>query len=282
MDMAVIGKRISEQRKKLGLTQEQLAEAIGVTPQAVSKWENGRNLPDIDNLFIIAEVLKLPYSALVDEVNNDAEISFRNRLFHEDNMYTRVKTTAQLEGMQNTLCALEFMRMKHEGQFRKGSKFATESVKYINHPLMMACHAFALGIKDDEIISAILLHDVLEDTDTKKNELPVSDEIKDIVELVTFKKLENMTKEESKAVYFDNIKNSEKACIVKVIDRCNNVSTMAGCFSREKLIQYCEETENYVIPLLGTIKYKYPKYSNAAFIIKYQIISLLESIKSLL
>ena len=282
MDMAVIGKRISEQRKKLGLTQEQLAEAIGVTPQAVSKWENGHNLPDIDNLFVIAEVLKIPYSVLVDETKFDVEISFRNRLFHEDNMYTRVKTTVQLENMSNSLKALDFMREKHEGQFRKGSKFATEEVKYINHPLIMACHAFALGIKDDEIIAAILLHDVLEDTDTLKSELPVSDEIKDIVELLTFEKLENCTKEESKAVYYDKIKTNKKACLVKAIDRCNNVSTMAGCFGREKLVQYIGETEEYIIPILDIIKYKYPEYSNAAFIIKYQIISLLESIKSLL
>ena len=62
MNMEIIGKRISTRRKKLGLTQEQLAEKAGVTAQAVSKWENGHNLPDIENLQIIANILKLPYS----------------------------------------------------------------------------------------------------------------------------------------------------------------------------------------------------------------------------
>ena len=35
-----IGRRIMENRKRLGLTQDQLAERLGVTAQAVSKWEN--------------------------------------------------------------------------------------------------------------------------------------------------------------------------------------------------------------------------------------------------
>ena len=38
--MDTLGKRIAYHRKNLGLTQEQLAEKLGVTPQAVSKWEN--------------------------------------------------------------------------------------------------------------------------------------------------------------------------------------------------------------------------------------------------
>ena len=282
MNTELVGKRISENRKKLGLTQEQLAQKINVSPQAVSKWENGRNLPDIENLFLIADVLKIPYSMLTDDEKGELVMNFRSRLFHEDNMFTRVKTTAQLEGLKNTLCALDFMRKKHEGQFRKGSKFATESVKYINHPLMMACHALALGIKDDSTLAAILLHDVVEDTQTTLEELPVSDEARQIVDLVTFRMIDGKTKEESKQIYYDRIKDNKNACIVKVIDRCNNVSTMAGCFKREKLIEYIDETEKYIIPLLRIIKDEYSEYSNAAFVVKYQIISLIESIKSLL
>lgn len=282
MNMQLIGKRICEQRKKLGLTQEQLAEAAGVSPQAVSKWENGHNLPDMDNLLVIADVLKMPYASIVEEEKGALTMDHRSRLFHEDNMYTRVKTIVQMERLENALAALSFMRERHKGQFRKGSRYATESVAYINHPLMMACHAHAMGIRDDAIIAAILLHDVLEDTETCADDLPISDETKQIVELVTFKTLPGLTKEESKAVYYDKIRQNKKACVVKMIDRCNNVSTMAGCFSREKLIEYIAETERYVMPVIRTVKDSYPEYSDAAFLVKYQIISLIESIKSLL
>lgn len=282
MNMEYVGKRISEQRKKCGYTQEQLADMVGVSAQAVSKWENGHNLPDIDNLLVIADCLKLPYAALLEDEKETLSLSFRTRLFHEDRMYTRVKTTAQMEHMENTIAALKCMREKHEGQCRKGTRFSAERVAYINHPLMMACHAFAMGIYDDAVIAALLLHDVVEDTETALEDLPVTEEIKEIVNLITFRKLPGKSKEESKAVYYKKIAQNKKACVVKIIDRCNNVSTMASCFSREKLVQYIAETETYIMPLITAIKDKYPEYSDAAFIVKYQIISLIESIKALL
>lgn len=47
MDEEKVSKLIKESRKKLNLTQEKFAQKYNVTPQAVSKWENGKNLPDI-------------------------------------------------------------------------------------------------------------------------------------------------------------------------------------------------------------------------------------------
>ena len=59
-----LGKRIVENRKRLGLTQEQLAERLGVTPQAISKWENGTSDPNTSNLFALAKL----YSISVEEL----------------------------------------------------------------------------------------------------------------------------------------------------------------------------------------------------------------------
>ncbi len=52
-----MGKRISELRKHKGMTQEQLAQKVGVTAQAVSKWENDLSCPDISILPQLAEAL---------------------------------------------------------------------------------------------------------------------------------------------------------------------------------------------------------------------------------
>ena len=52
-----LGKRIQALRKAQGLTQEQLAERMGVTAQAVSKWENGQSCPDIMSLPRLAKAL---------------------------------------------------------------------------------------------------------------------------------------------------------------------------------------------------------------------------------
>ena len=59
-----LGKRIMGYRKQLGLTQEQLAERLGVTAQAVSKWENDQSCPDITMLPKLAE----EFSVSVDEL----------------------------------------------------------------------------------------------------------------------------------------------------------------------------------------------------------------------
>ena len=51
-----LGKRIVQHRKRLGMTQDKLAEQLGVTAQAVSKWENDQACPDITTLPKLAEI----------------------------------------------------------------------------------------------------------------------------------------------------------------------------------------------------------------------------------
>lgn len=60
-----LGKRIVANRKRLGLTQDQLAERLGVTAQAVSKWENDQSCPDIATLPRLADLLGVSVDALL-------------------------------------------------------------------------------------------------------------------------------------------------------------------------------------------------------------------------
>ena len=60
-----IGRRIAENRKRLGMTQDQLAEKLGVTAQAVSKWENDQSCPDITMLPRLAEIFGISTDALL-------------------------------------------------------------------------------------------------------------------------------------------------------------------------------------------------------------------------
>ena len=60
-----LGKRISANRKKLKLTQDQLAEKLGVTAQAVSKWENDQSCPDIATLPKLAEIFNITTDELL-------------------------------------------------------------------------------------------------------------------------------------------------------------------------------------------------------------------------
>ncbi|MDR0462050.1 MAG: helix-turn-helix domain-containing protein [Christensenellaceae bacterium] len=56
-DVTIIGRRIAEGRKNKNLSQAQFAELLFVTPQAVSKWESSKSLPDIMTLAKIGEVI---------------------------------------------------------------------------------------------------------------------------------------------------------------------------------------------------------------------------------
>lgn len=57
--------KLKEIRKNEGLSQEQLAEKIGVSRQAITKWETGKGLPDVENMVIIAEIFKITLDELV-------------------------------------------------------------------------------------------------------------------------------------------------------------------------------------------------------------------------
>ena len=66
MDQEKIGKFILELRKKNRLTQKEFAEKFGVTFQAVSKWENGKNIPDIAILKQICEEFDVDINEILD------------------------------------------------------------------------------------------------------------------------------------------------------------------------------------------------------------------------
>ena len=63
--MDTLGKRITEYRKKYNMTQEQLAEAMGVSSQAVSKWENDISCPDISMLPKLSELFHVSVDELL-------------------------------------------------------------------------------------------------------------------------------------------------------------------------------------------------------------------------
>lgn len=63
MGIVMIGKQIASLRKKKGIKQEELAKHVGVSPQAVSKWENG-GVPDIELLPMIADFFSVSVDSL--------------------------------------------------------------------------------------------------------------------------------------------------------------------------------------------------------------------------
>lgn len=65
MDQIKIGKFIQERRKEKGLTQLQLANMLNITDRAVSKWENGRSLPDAGIMIELCHILGISVNELL-------------------------------------------------------------------------------------------------------------------------------------------------------------------------------------------------------------------------
>lgn len=266
--------RLANARKEKGFTQSDVAEKLNVSFQAVSLWERGETTPEIDKLVDIASFYQVSLDWLItgkaeERVLFDFQDSLSDRLFNEDRMYTYVKTYAGVKGLYQTSKVLSYAREIHKGQVRKGK----DEIPYIYHPLLIACHALSLGLDDDNMISTALLHDVCEDCGVTIDELPVNDATKEAVALLT--KSDEVDKEQ----YYQQISQNSIATMIKLLDRCNNVSGMAAAFSKEKLVQYIKETESYVYPLLQKAKNEYPMYSNQIFLVKYHMTSVIEAIK---
>lgn len=63
--------KIQESRKKLGLSQEKLGEKIGVSRQAIAKWECGSALPELENLILLSDIFQVSIDYLVkDSIKN--------------------------------------------------------------------------------------------------------------------------------------------------------------------------------------------------------------------
>ncbi len=79
-----LGKRIAGNRKRLELTQERLAEQLGVTAQAVSKWENDLSCPDIAMLPKLAEIFGITTDELLGVVQSEPQQVLEAELVTEE------------------------------------------------------------------------------------------------------------------------------------------------------------------------------------------------------
>jgi transcriptional regulator with XRE-family HTH domain len=89
--MNTIGSRIASKRKALGMTQEDLAKALGVSSQAVSKWENDLSCPDIGLLPQLAKVLNCTTDAILSGKEDVVQVVPEAQRKNPDELVLRIK-----------------------------------------------------------------------------------------------------------------------------------------------------------------------------------------------
>ena len=84
-----LGKKLRSARKSAGLTQEQLSEKLLVSRQAITKWEAGKGMPDIENLKRISKLLDISIDYLLDGGEVIDLSAMREEINLDDYTYTR-------------------------------------------------------------------------------------------------------------------------------------------------------------------------------------------------
>ena len=102
MDQVKIGRFIAEKRREQGLTQAQLAEKLSITDRAVSKWENGRTMPDSSLMLDLCKHLKIT----VNDLLNGEVVSMEN--YNEKLEKQLLEVIKQKEAADKRLLNLEW------------------------------------------------------------------------------------------------------------------------------------------------------------------------------
>jgi len=134
-----LGKKIRQLRFKAGLTQEQLAEKLGIGPQSVSKWENAVAMPDITTLPLLAEIFGVSIDDLFDltveqrfnriENRIDVEEELPQDIFceYEEFLKTQSADEKYKKRAIELLAYLYWHRMDAYG--RKAARYAEDAVR---------------------------------------------------------------------------------------------------------------------------------------------------------
>ena len=105
MDQKKTGRFIAERRRELNLTQKDLADKLGITDRAVSKWENGRCMPDLSLLQPLSRILKVGVNDLLSgEIISGERLQKKER--RKSDQYGRFEYSEELSvRFSRVLCA---------------------------------------------------------------------------------------------------------------------------------------------------------------------------------
>lgn len=134
----VFADKLIMHRKKMGLSQEQIAERLGVTRQSVSKWESAASIPELSKLVMLSELFQVSVDYLVKDYMED------DYLFQKSyNIRENVADTAGLEEKVDTLI-----------RYQKGYEYTSRmrifgiplvSIRFKNRGIAVARGIIAIG-----------------------------------------------------------------------------------------------------------------------------------------
>ena len=151
MDQAKIGKFISACRKKENLTQMQLAEKLGITDRAVSKWETGKAMPDASLMLQLCDVLKITVNDLLcgevvamDNYNKELENNLLEMIKLKEQADKRLLSVEEFIGITATVVLFALVLLASFVQMSNGLRISLMVLGFI---LFFAGCFYALRIE---------------------------------------------------------------------------------------------------------------------------------------
>ena len=144
MDQIKIGKFIAEQRKNQGLTQMQLAEKLGITDRAVSKWETGKAMPDSSIMVELCDILGITVNDLLcgeiitmENYNKEMEQNLLEMIKQKEKTD---RWLLQLEVVIGVMCVVVFLALAVFASYAPLEEWQRILLIVIGAlPLMIAC-----------------------------------------------------------------------------------------------------------------------------------------------
>lgn len=145
MNQAAIGSYIAKKRREKNLTQEQLAETLGVSNKTISKWENGKCMPDYSIIEQLCKALSVSLSELMDG-EDAADDSLR--VYDDEQILDLLRRTQELERQKCTLYGLVLIVLGIASSALSAATGGTDVQDFISGVLM--------GLSVAEILAGIV------------------------------------------------------------------------------------------------------------------------------
>ena len=146
MNQTTIGSYIAKKRREKNLTQEQLAEKLGVSNKTISKWENGKCMPDYSIIEQLCKELSVTLSELMDG-EDAAEDSMR--VYDDEQILDLLRRTQELERQKEILYGVILVVLGIACNAMSGTVSGSEVQEFISGLLM--------GLSVAEILAGIIM-----------------------------------------------------------------------------------------------------------------------------
>lgn len=194
-----------------------------------------------------------------------------------DKLFRTLRTRLQAKGAHDprfyeVVAALNFFQSLHAEELRKDGV-----TKGFYHQLNMLAFAmsFEACLPDaPSVYITILGHDSVEDYRKQAAAIAMQLSAPDFALIEGMSKIDQNERKMTNAVYYERLKSNPILSVVKMIDRLHNLSTMLGVFAPHKVMDYCDETRKFVLPMAKHARQAFPQYEPVLVMLK-QVIELL-------